>query len=89
MIENRVTLPDNYRAMRHIDLQRDKKLFFLINGLSFIILILAVGIGNQLIPFRTFYSMEKGIVLHFIRLIVTMAVLSFISFCMSSYMVYS
>lgn len=72
MIGNRVTLPEDYRILRHIDLQKDKKLFFLINGSSFLILILAVGIGNQLIPFRTFYSMEKGIVLHFIRLIVTM-----------------
>lgn len=71
MIKNCIALPDNYHAVRHIDLQKDKKSLFLVNGIALIILILAVGIGHQIVPIRTFYSMEKGIVLYVIRFLIT------------------
>ena len=71
MTENCIALPDNYRAVRHINLQKDKKALFFVNGISLIILILAAGIGHQIVPIQTFYSMEKGIVLYVIKFLVT------------------
>ncbi len=54
------TLPEGYREIYAIDLQKSKKLSLLINGLSLLIALVFGGIGQMLVPFSEMYTNHYG-----------------------------
>ena len=69
-----LTLPDGYAGLCSIDLQKDKRLALLINGLALLInglaLLIAlplVFLGNRIVPLRTRFSMDDGFGFYFLR----------------------
>lgn len=62
-----MTLPDGYREIYAIDLQKDKKMSLLINLLAILIAVVLVVPMAFLVPVSTVYSMENGMVDYFIR----------------------
>ena len=64
-----LTLPDGYAGLCSIDLQKDKRLALLINGLALLINGLPlVFLGNRIVPLRTLFSMDDGFGFYFLRL---------------------
>lgn len=61
------TLPDGYREIYAIDLQKDKKMSLLINLLAILIAVILVVPMAFLMPISTAYSMENGMTDYFIR----------------------
>ena len=60
-------LPDGYREMDAVDLQKDKKLSLLVNGLAiFIGVALAVPM-HFVVPLSTLFDMSAGLAAYFIR----------------------
>lgn len=57
-MNNYVDLPEGYKELEHIDLQKDKKLAFLVNGIGVVIMVLAFFIGHAIVPFTEFYKMD-------------------------------
>lgn len=53
-------LPAQYRPMRRIDLQQDKKAFWIVNGLALAIAALLAGVGLLLVPLETVYEASMG-----------------------------
>lgn len=49
-------LPDGYREISHIDLQKDKKLTLLVNGLALVTIIPFGILGTMLQPIPTLLS---------------------------------
>jgi len=56
-----IELPQGYKELEQVDLQKDKKLAFIVNGMGVIIMIAAFFIGHAIVPFTEFYRMD-GIV---------------------------
>jgi hypothetical protein len=67
-------LPEGYRGIYSVDLQKNKKLAFWVNALSLLIAALLAIPMHFVVPISTFFSMEDGIGSYFIR-IVAVAVL--------------
>jgi hypothetical protein len=67
-------LPEGYREIYSVDLQKNKKLAFWVNALSLLIAALLAIPMHFVVPISTFFSMEDGIGSYFIR-IVAVAVL--------------
>ena len=63
-----LTLPDGYAGLCSIDLQKDKRLALLINGLALLIALPLVFLGNRIVPLRTRFSMDDGFGFYFLRL---------------------
>ena len=63
-----LTLPDGYAGLCSIDLQKDKRLALLINGLALLIALPLVFLGNRIVPLRTLFSMDDGFGFYFLRL---------------------
>lgn len=61
-------LPDGYEEQCRIDLQKDRRLALLVNGLALAAFFIGGIIGHQFVPLHTFYSMSEGILLYFVRL---------------------
>ena len=55
-----LTLPDGYAGLCSIDLQKDKRLALLINGLALLIALPLVFLGNRIVLLRTLFSMDDG-----------------------------
>ncbi len=49
-------LPQGYERMMSIDLQKDKKLFLIVNGGALFIMILLIAIGNMIVPVSSLFS---------------------------------
>lgn len=60
-------LPDGYSQIYEIDLQKNKKKMFLVNGIALLILVLMVVPMCFYIPITELFSFEKGILQYFIR----------------------
>lgn len=52
-----VDLPYGYKAILSIDLQKDKKLAGIVNGIALVLMVILFFIGNAIIPFSEFYEM--------------------------------
>ena len=52
-----VELPNGYREIEHVDLQKDKKLALLVNVIAVIIMVITFLIGHVIVPFWSFYDM--------------------------------
>ena len=53
-------LPDDYREIYSIDLQKDKKMSVIVNGLAIVIAALLAIPMNFLVPFYTMFNLENG-----------------------------
>ena len=60
-------LPDGYSQIYEIDLQKNKKKMFLVNGIALLISVLMVVPMCFYIPITELFSFEKGILQYFIR----------------------
>lgn len=62
-------LPEDYREIYSVDLQKNKKLAFWVNALSLLIAALLAIPMHFVVPISTFFSMEDGIGSYFIRMV--------------------
>ena len=53
-------LPDDYREIYSIDLQKDKKMSVIVNGLAVVIAALLAIPMNFVVPFYTMFNLENG-----------------------------
>lgn len=60
-------LPDGYRQIYEIDLQKNKKKSLLVNGIAFLISILMIVPMCFYIPISELFSFEEGMAQYFIR----------------------
>lgn len=67
------TLPENYRELLSIDLQKDKKTALLVNMAAVGAMVVLALIGLLLVPFRTLLDFSQGFGLYFLRLGVLLA----------------
>lgn len=49
-------LPEGYREILHIDLQKDKKLMLLVNGLAIVIMVAMLAAAVCFVPLTTFFD---------------------------------
>ena len=64
---NVAVLPEGYRELRRIDLQKNKKLMLFVNLLALVIAALLCVVGHQVVPVSKMFDMSDGIVLFFVR----------------------
>lgn len=69
-MQNRLQLPPNYRCVLRIDLQKDKKLALLVNGLAIAIAVVLLIPGNMAVPITRLSDTDDGMGVYFARLIV-------------------
>ena len=67
------TLPENFRELLSIDLQKDKKTALLVNMAAVGAMVVLALIGLLLVPFRTLLDFSQGFGLYFLRLGVLLA----------------
>lgn len=53
-----IELPQGYKELEQIDLQKDKKMAFLVNGIGVIIMVITFFIGHALVPIAELYRMN-------------------------------
>ncbi len=66
------TLPDGYKEILSIDLQKDKKLMLLVNGVAVCIAVIMTVFAHFFVPVTTLFDMSQGFAVYFIRLFVLM-----------------
>jgi len=66
-VKTTMTLPENYRESFTIDLQKNKKLMLLVNGVALLIGVILALIGHRIVPIGTLFSMEEGMVPYLVR----------------------
>ena len=62
-----VTLPVGYGERFSIDLQRDKKLMLIVNGIGLVIAVVVAVVGHLLVPLQTMFDLSRGLVPYAIR----------------------
>ena len=60
-MKNYVNLPNDYREILQIDLQKDKRLAIIVNGLALLITIVMVVVGHFYVPFTELLDGTNGI----------------------------
>lgn len=55
-MNNTLTLPEGYVLQEHIDLQKDKKLMGIVNGLALAVMTVLAVIGHMIVPISRLYS---------------------------------
>lgn len=70
------TLPDGYRSRFTLDLQKDKKLALLVNGLSFAIATVLIVAMHLYRPVWLLFDMEEGLGAYFTRFFVLLVMLA-------------
>ena len=53
-----IELPQEYKELEQVDLQKDKKMAFIVNGIGVIIMVIAFFIGHALVPITELYRMN-------------------------------
>lgn len=61
------TLPQGYREMLSIDLQKNKKLMLLVNGIAIALAVPMLVLGARLVPISTLFDMSGGMGAYFAR----------------------
>ena len=64
------TLPEGYRETLFIDLQQDKKTALLVNAIGALVMVALFIEGHFIVPISAFFSMEDGLGMYFLRLLV-------------------
>lgn len=54
-------LPEGYREIYSVDLQKNKKIALLVNGISLLIGAALILVGHMLVPFWTLFDMSQGL----------------------------
>ncbi|MBQ7862512.1 MAG: DUF3267 domain-containing protein [Clostridia bacterium] len=70
-------LPEGYKEFYSVDLQKDKKMSLLVNGIALVIGLLMFIPMNFFVPISTLFSMENGMAEYMIRML-SIAVLTVI-----------
>lgn len=60
-MKTQITLPEHYGELFHIDLQKDKKLALIINGIALVIMVVMAVAGHLLVPVSTLFDMSQGL----------------------------
>ncbi len=60
MMNSYIDLPYGYEEILSVDLQKDKKLAGIVNGIAIILMVILFIIGNAIVPFGEFYKMGLG-----------------------------
>ena len=55
-MKNCVELPENYREILQVDLQKNKKQMLIVNGIALVITVIMMGPGCLLVPFWSIYE---------------------------------
>lgn len=66
-MKTQLTLPADYGELFHIDLQKDKKLTLIVNGIGLIILAVLAGVGHLIVPIGALFDMSAGMAAYFAR----------------------
>ncbi len=61
------TLPEGYREIYTVDLQKDKRMALLINGIAIVVSVAMIVPALFYIPFSTLFDMEAGLGLYIAR----------------------
>lgn len=61
------TLPEGYREILAIDLQKNKKLMLLVNGIAIVLAALTFVVGIRQVPVSTLFDMSGGMGAYFAR----------------------
>lgn len=61
------TLPEGYREIYSLDIQKDKKVGWIINGFAIIIFIIVMIIGLFIVPLSKMFDMEQGLARYCLR----------------------
>lgn len=69
MITSTGTLPEGYREIFSVDLQKNKKNAILVNGLGLVIAAVLAVAGCFAVPLSELYSMEEGLLSYCIRFV--------------------
>ena len=72
-MKSTVVLPEGYVLLEHIDLQKDKKLMGIVNGLALAAMVPLVILGHLVVQISALYSTEDGIGMMWLRLAVLFA----------------
>lgn len=67
------TLPENYREIYAVDLQKNKKTALLINGIAALIAVPMLVAGHFIVPVSALFDMEKGLGMYVLRFGVLLA----------------
>lgn len=65
-------LPEGYREIKSVDLQKDKKAALIVNGVAIAIGVVMVLLGLIVEPIGSLFDMSEGIIPYFIRFAVLM-----------------
>lgn len=63
-------LPEGYRELLKVDLQKDKKLALIVNGIALAIAAVMAVIGQLIVPIQTLFDMEAGLGMYTLRFVV-------------------
>lgn len=63
-------LPENYSEIFEVDLQKNKKLALIINGLALVIGIIMVVAAAFAVPFSALFDMSQGLLMYSLRFLV-------------------
>lgn len=55
-----VSLPEGYREILKIDLQQNKKLALLVNGLAIVIMVVMIAVAVPFVPFSTLFDLTEA-----------------------------
>ena len=69
------SLPQGYREILSVDLQKNKKLMLLVNGIAIVLAGLMLAVGIRLVPVSTLFDMSAGMGAYFARFGVLLALL--------------
>ncbi|MBE6654819.1 MAG: DUF3267 domain-containing protein [Ruminococcaceae bacterium] len=57
-MENSLSLPEGYGKILEIDLQKNKKLMLLVNGIALVLMLALAALGAYIVPIDTFFDNE-------------------------------
>lgn len=58
--KNPAVLPEGYRELTHIDLQKNKKEALIVNGLGLVVMLVLGVLGHLVVPIQSLFDMEQG-----------------------------
>ena len=64
---NTLELPKGYDVVLKLDLQKNKKIALLVNGIAALIAVLLVGLGCFWVPITTLFQFDDGMKMYFLR----------------------
>lgn len=66
-MKSQINLPNNYREIFRVDLQRDKKQALLVNGIALLITIPLFIIGLFIVPLETLFDFSEEFLIYFLK----------------------